>query len=255
MAARKAEYGHSVASTYDRRWSAGPLQKIADALVNLAMQSKAQRVLEVGCGTGRWVREIAAYGPVVVGADASLEMLRQGASAQRVCAAANALPFAQAAFDVIYCVNAIHHFDNPAEFISRSPEMLRGAGVLSIIGIDPRTIKTRYFYDYFEGSRELDMRRYPSFGQLTQWMIVAGFRPVEYRVPETYVSHLKGDDVFSDVFLRKDSNSLLNLLTDAEYQSGIDRIHDALLAAAAAGNEITFDTELPFGMVTGTLPT
>jgi SAM-dependent methyltransferase len=257
MAPRKADYGHAVASSYERRWSASALQGIGGALVGLVSRSRARCVLEVGCGTGRWMRELSglAPAPLVVGVDPSLDMLRQGSSAQRVGATANALPFTATVFDMIYCVNAIHHFDDPAAFISHSRELLRTGGLLSIIGIDPRIIRTRYFYDYFEGSRDIDTGRYPSFGQITQWMIAAGFRPVEYRLAETYISRFTGDDVFSDVFLRKDSNSLLNLLTDAEYQNGLDRIRDAISAAASARTGITFDTELPFGMVTGTLPT
>jgi ubiquinone/menaquinone biosynthesis C-methylase UbiE len=252
---RKADYGDAVAATYDRRWAAGALQGIADALADVISQTRAQRVLEVGCGTGRWLREMPVHAPVVVGVDASLQMLKQGASANRVCALANALPFAAAAFEVVYCVNAIHHFDDPAAFIFRSSELLRSGGMLSIIGIDPRTITTRYFYHYFEGSREIDSGRYPSFGQLTQWMIAAGFQSIEYRIAENYVSRFTGDEVFSDIFLVKNSNSLLNLLTDAEYQRGISRMRDAISAAAAAGTQITFDTDLPFGMVTGTVPT
>lgn len=130
------------AATYDRRYEVNPLAGIAQALSALAAEVTPQRILEVGCGTGRW---LPGFGdsPLTVGVDASMGMLQQAfakGSRHIAAARANQLPFAAGQFDLIYCVNAIHHFDDPKQFIADAKELLTPKGCLGIIGIDPRVI-------------------------------------------------------------------------------------------------------------------
>ena len=53
----------------------------------------------------------------------------------------------------------------------------------------------------------------------------------------------------STVTANQDSNSLLALLSDAEYQAGLRRIRAALDCADAEGRVIEFTAELPFVMM------
>jgi len=242
----------SVAENYDTRYSVNSLQRIGDALSALVARRKPATALEVGCGTGRWFRELRAHVAFITGADPSLEMLRRNQSGAPVAAArANALPFLPGTFDLVYCVNALHHFDDPQSFIAQAAELMRPRGTLAIVGIDPRLIHTRYFYEYFEPSREIDMRRYPSMGAMVDWMVAAGIDELEYRTVETLTSRFIGRQVFEDNFLRKGSNSTLAVLTEEEYQAGLRKIESAVAQAESEGREITFDTVLPFGMLTG----
>jgi SAM-dependent methyltransferase len=237
---------NQLAATYHSRY-AGPtrLDGIAEALRNF----NAQRVLEVGCGTGRFVESLRVGGATVFGVDASTGMLAQAASRlgpeNLAAARANQLPFAAGLFDLICCVNAIHHFDDPRAFIRDAAPLLSPGGVMSIIGMDPRSIHSRYFYDYFEGAYELDVRRYPSFGQLVDWAAEARLDEVELKIVETSEARFVGKAVFDDPFLQKESNSLLALLSDDVYAAGLRRIE----TAAAAGAEFRY--KLNFGMVTG----
>jgi ubiquinone/menaquinone biosynthesis C-methylase UbiE len=236
---------NKLAETYNARYVDNPLQEIADVLVALAARFQNPTVLEVGCGTGRWLQEFASF---TVGVDYSIEMLRRaGTVAHLVNASANSLPFRIGVFNLIYCVNALHHFPNPQQFICDSAPLLKPGGVLAIIGIDPRTIRMRYFYDYFDRALTIDLQRYPSFGRQLDWMSEAGFDQVEHRIVHTWTSHFRGSEIFSDPFLRQESNSLLALLSTSEYHAGLQRIE----AAVAKGSNVTFDTEIPFGMVTG----
>lgn len=242
-----------LAPTYEKRYSVDPLQGISDALVNLAGRSKAQRILEVGCGTGHWLRELRPHVEALYGADASLGMLRGGerSTAHLTAALANALPFKDHSFDLIFCVNAVHHFDDVRAFIGQAAELLRRPGALSITGIDPRLIRKWYFYEYFEGTYERDLRRFPSVGDVVNWMAAAGFDSIEYREVERRATSSVGRSVFADPFLNKTSNSQLALLTDAEYAAGLQRIEDAIVRADKEGGQVQFATELPFIMITG----
>ncbi len=180
-------------------------------------------------------------------------MLRAGerGSADLVAGIAKSLPFRNRTFDLIYCVNALHHFGDPNAFIDHAPVFLRRPGTLSISGIDPRMIRKWYLYEYFAGTYERDLRRFPSVADIVNWMGAAGMDRMEYRVVETTVAMHKGRSVFSDPFLAKNSNSQLALLTDAEYAAGLQRIENVIKQAEKEEREIQFSAELPFMMITG----
>ena len=239
-----------LAPTYHSRY-AGPtkLEGIARALVELASQVQAEAALEVGSGTGRFSEDLRKTVPRVYGCDASPGMLRQAArrlGAERLIAAhANHLPFAPESFDLIACINAIHHFDNADAFVADAFELLRPGGALAVVGMDPRVVRHRYYYHYFEGAYDIDMRRYASFGHWVDTFSQAGLDHVELRIVETPRVMFIGPEILKDPFLAKESNSLLTLLSDEVYQSGLRKIE----ADAAAGK--TFEAELPFGMITG----
>ena len=242
-----------LAPTYEDRYKVGSLQGISDALLNLVDRCQPHRVLEVGCGTGHWLRELRSHPAPLYGVDASLAMLKAGdpGSANLAAALANSLPFRSHTFDLIFCVNALHHFDGKHAFVNQAADLLQRPGALSMTGIDPRQIRKWYFYEYFEGTFERDLRRFPATGDLVNWMAAAAFDPIECRVVEKRTVSLLGRSVFSDPFLKKSSNSQLALLTDAEYAAGLKRIEDAIVAAEKEGREITFVSELQFFMTTG----
>ncbi|MFQ3680037.1 MAG: class I SAM-dependent methyltransferase, partial [Pseudanabaenaceae cyanobacterium] len=71
------------------------------------------RVLDLCCGGGDVTRYLAAAGPQkLVGVDASpkaiARLARNVPTATGVCAFAEALPFAEASFDVVVCSTALH---------------------------------------------------------------------------------------------------------------------------------------------------
>ncbi len=126
-----------IASHYDRRFVSQPSSAIADALRELMRQVDARRVFEVGCGTGRWLATLDSIAGEVVGLDSSIGMLYQ-AHAKRTASAllqgdSAELPFVDGSFDVVFCVNAIHHFGRPERFIQEAAQLVR-----AVVGRDPR---------------------------------------------------------------------------------------------------------------------
>ena len=97
------------------------------ALALAAVPSRA-RFLDVGCGTGRWVRRYEESGFSVVGVDATIGML-QIARAHKtrsplIVGLAENLPFSDAAFDGLSDITVVQHF--PYELQARAlQEMIR----------------------------------------------------------------------------------------------------------------------------------
>lgn len=243
--ARKSVAYDRVAATYDRRYSVSAWPGVSAALQRLAGEYPGGRLLEVGCGTGHWLEELAPRAARLNGLDLSLGMLLQArartAAAGLVNARDAALPFPAASIDLAFCVNALHHFPRPADFIAEARRILRPGGTLAVIGMDPHLADTHsYIYDYFPGTRETDLRRYPAVSDLREWMRAAGFTAVESAPAQLIEDALKGEAILTDYWLEKDSTSQLILLSAAEYAAGIARIRAALAAAARRGETPTF---------------
>jgi ubiquinone/menaquinone biosynthesis C-methylase UbiE len=244
-----------ISSTYDSRYRENRLDGIAHALLEVSGKATDGIILEVGCGTGRWLESLGASGATVVGVDASTGMLARASHAfgpaALAAARANQLPFTGRPFRMICCINALHHFDHPNEFIDDAASLLKHHGILAVVAIDPRTIRRRYHYEFFQSAREMDIRRYPSFGQLVDWTCQAGLDHVEMREVDTSTRCFAGEEVLGDPFLKKQSDSTLALLSDEEYATGLRRISEALEASRGSTEPMLFRSEMSFSMITG----
>lgn len=256
MADKQVDYDR-IAPSYDRRFVVGSGQRgIAAALLALARAPGVQRVLEVGCGTGHWLAGLQQVAAARCGLDLSGGMLAQARGREErlalVLGRACELPFADACADLVYCVNAIHHFQRPRDFLFNARRLLRPGGTLAVAGMDPRAHRHRwYIYDHFPGTYETDLARFPSWGMVLDWMIEAGFEGIEWRLVERIEAHKVGRGIFSDPFLQKDACSQLALLSDEAYAAGLRRIATAIAESEARGESITFSTDLWQAMLVG----
>ena len=85
-------------------------------------------VLDVGCGTGRWLRRYSARGLRAVGVDATEGMLQRAAASGLKCplvvGLAQSLPFDNSSFDLVSAVTVIQHIP-PADQGDALKEMAR----------------------------------------------------------------------------------------------------------------------------------
>lgn len=102
----------------------------------LAELGHASRILDAGCGKGRYAALIKQHAPhaEVHAVDVSEEMLRhvpQNIQTQK--ATIQALPYPDAHFDLVYCVETLEHAPNPQAAIEEMIRVLRPSGRLVII--------------------------------------------------------------------------------------------------------------------------
>src|SRR6188508_3399367 len=145
-------------------------------------------VVEVGCGTGQWAAFVQALGCRCVGVDPSREMLAQAATRDGVTLVrgyAERLPFRDTTVDRVICVNAWHHFTDPAAFVAEARRVLRESGAALVIGLDPHTGEDRWaIYDWFPETRDLDRGRYPPAHTIRALMTAGRFVRCETHVAD-----------------------------------------------------------------------
>jgi ubiquinone/menaquinone biosynthesis C-methylase UbiE len=243
-----------IAPSYNQRYGENRRSGTATALISLVCDLQAERVLEVGCGTGHWLAELKPHVPDVFGLDLSTGMLRQARETGPtglVRGRGGMLGLAPDSLDLVYCVNAIHHFAQPRAFVAEARRLLRPGGVLAVIGMDPRAEPEWYVFHYFDEVYETDLERFPSWGTIVDWMVASGFSDIACRVVDRYTDPKFGRAVLDDPFLKKDSCSQLALLSDDAYARGVRRIEAALDEAETAGIELVFQVDTELEMLTG----
>jgi SAM-dependent methyltransferase len=209
---------------YQRARPADP--RIAAAI--LAAVGDAQRVVNVGAGTGNYE---PSGRDLVVAVEPSREMLRQRAAGANpaVQAVAETLPFPGATFDVALAVLTVHHWRDRAAGLA---EMRRVADRQVLYVFD--TEMTDEFWlvtDYFPEILELfSERTAPSVATLAEHLDVR--RVVAVPVPADCIDGFGGcywnrPEAYLDPVVRAGMSSFAQLDPDIEAR-GVERLRSAL---------------------------
>lgn len=98
-------------------------------------------MLELGCGGGQWSVALEALGAHPVGLDVSRAQLRHARQASialpLLAADAEQLPFANDAFDIVFCDHGALNFCDPERAIPESARVLRPGGLLAFCAATP----------------------------------------------------------------------------------------------------------------------
>ncbi|NUR56900.1 MAG: class I SAM-dependent methyltransferase [Acidobacteria bacterium] len=222
-----------IAARYDGRYERNDYSGIEAAVLAFAAENPGAPpapTLEVGCGTGHWLQVLAGAGVRAVGLDLSAEMLtiarRSGRSTCVVRARAEAVPCRRGSFDRLLCVNALHHFGDPAAFFREASRVLRGRGRLLTIGLDPHAGTDRWWiYDYFPSALARDRQRYLPAERIRALMTTAGFADCETREVQHLPARMTVSEAARRGFLDRAGTSQLMVISQDEFDAGLRRLH------------------------------
>ena len=245
-----------VAPTYRTRYEHVDYTDVGASVHDLVRGARS--ALELGCGAGHWLGYLAGTGAHVVGIDPSLGMLLNAPEAMRrsrvTQGTAEALPFPDGSFDVVFAVNAAHHFTDLAKAVSEAARVLRPQGRFATVGLDPSTQTDEwYIYDHFPGTLERDRDRYPSTGQVRSLLKSAGFGDVGTSVAQHMVEQEPAERYLQSPAFHRDNTSQLSLLNDAEFEEGVARIQAEISQGERLGKPAVLIADLRLYLTVGTL--
>jgi 2-polyprenyl-3-methyl-5-hydroxy-6-metoxy-1,4-benzoquinol methylase len=153
--------------------------------------SAGERVLDVGCGEGRFAAVLVDAGAKVTGIDVAAEPLRRAHVRRpeldlRQVQAEGAWPLEDASFDVVWAGEVIEHLRDTAGWLSEVRRVLRSGGKLLLSTPDHGrlrmlgwALRMRAFDAHFDP--RADHLRFYSSRTLTELLEEFGFHDVEAR--------------------------------------------------------------------------
>lgn len=181
---------------------------------------RGRRVLDAGCGTGRFAAALAPDARVW-GIDASAEMLaiareRVLPNVRLKLARAEEPPFKNGWFERVVYWLVIHLLDRPAAFRA-AHRLLSPGGLACAVTFDSSYFSGFWLSRYFPRFEEIDRARFPTAAELEAELREAGFDSVRL------VRHRQHDRIDRETALRKIAGrhiSTFDLLDEEEYERG-----------------------------------
>jgi SAM-dependent methyltransferase len=94
---------------------------------------EGRRILDLGCGKGRFASHLKEAGAGVIGLDLSAAMLAGASGLDRVKASARRLPFADGTFDAVIAIEVLEHVGAVDQVLVEARRVLKPGGRLAIV--------------------------------------------------------------------------------------------------------------------------
>jgi SAM-dependent methyltransferase len=211
-------------------WVVSPLARIVDALPADAA------VLEIGCGTGNYIRALAEARSELVyaGFDLSESMLQEARGGGSTVTfvrgdAAKEFPLPNQGFALAFAVDVIHHIEDIPRFFTEAHRILAPGGHLVIVTDSEDTLKRRSLTAFFPEILPIELVRYPTIARLHQEAERAGLR-LDSQAQAVGRIPLDGEFLGK---LEAKCSSAMRLITAEQHAGGMDRVR----AAAVRGEQ------------------
>jgi len=217
----------ALAPRYDRLRPAGDgWAELAER--ELTALAGTTRLIDVGCGTGRFaVLAAERLGARVWGVDRSAEMLREakrrpeGHGVGWRQADAGKLPFRDGWFDGAHAHLVLHLIDDLTAAVAELARVMAPGGRLVVGTFAPEHFREFFLNPYFPSIPAIDLARFPDPGDLCAGLASAGFANAEVERFDQDVT-AAAPDVLERV--RGRYISTLRLLDADEYAAGLTRL-------------------------------
>lgn len=205
------------------------------------------RIVDVGCGTGRFARLLLELFPATVcGIDPSGDMLRASARASEpgglrlIRATAEQLPLKTGSADLVFLAFVYHHLGDQGGALAEFARVLRRDGRLAVATPTRETLDSYLWMRFFPSARVIDRQRMPARGVLAEAARRAGFeaeRRTTVAQPLT-----RGLAAYAERIGRR-AISTLRLVPDAEFDAGMRELK-RYCAAHDSGEPVYEDLDL-----------
>lgn len=226
----KNAYGETeVANRYDSARGLPPETKALwlDALTAFIPPREVGRILDLGCGTGRFTASLGdAFECPVVGVEPSTAMLavavaRGEPNVEWKQGHAENIPLGNGAVDAVFMSQVFHHLSEPRAALEEIRRVLSPAGHLAVRNGTRENHGEIEWLKYFPEARELENARLPSRRELEAAVCAESFELVSRRtVRQLFASSF---EEYYEKISRRGLSSLIGIGDDA-FGAGLRRL-------------------------------
>lgn len=171
---------------------------ITDKIYNLLAPEKDKLYIDIGCGTGNYLKALSERGVNFIGIDPSEIMLERARSTnpdiQFICSKAEYITLPDNSFDGGMALFTLHHWDNIQEGIDQIYRVVKPAGRFIFFSFTPEQLNQYWLHYYFPEMIKVSGEVIPTEEEMRKILNNAGFKTVE---TEKYFIH----DGLTDMFL------------------------------------------------------
>ncbi len=186
--------------------------------------NKDSKVLDIGCGTGRFTITLAKVTDAQVYAvDPSEEMLSKAKRKDKKNkviwrkGSAENLQFPDEYFDCVYMTFVFHHIKNRKKAVAEMHRVLKPKGKCVIVTTSYSHIRRSPLY-LFPGLAAIDLKRFPSLPEFRGILKKGGFRDVHYHIDKYKIKRIYLEDYLKKV--KSKHVSTLSVLSEEEFEQG-----------------------------------
>ncbi len=222
--------GSGIHQIYDtaRELSADSRAMWASVLSEHIGRRPMTRIVDVGCGTGRFARLLLELFPATIcGVEPSADMLCVSAGASEpgvlrlIRATAEQLPLRTRSAELVFLAFVYHHLGSQGSALAEFARVLRPDGRLAIVTPTRETLESYLWMRFFPSARVIDWQRMPARGAIVAAARRAGFE-AERRT--TVAQPLTpGLAAYAERIGRR-AISTLRLVPDAEFEAGMGEL-------------------------------
>jgi ubiquinone/menaquinone biosynthesis C-methylase UbiE len=191
-------------------------------------------ILDIGCGTGNYTdlfqKVTQAKHYRVHGIEPSEGMIskarQKNSQVSFKRATAEDIPFEADFFDFVYMTDVIHHIPDIRKMFAEIHRILKPQGKVCIATQSHQQIEKRPIAQFFPGTVRVDQERYPDIDEVIAAAQSGSLPYLKQEILFEGEAIELGADFLE--LARKKGYSMLHLLTEVEYQIGLNKLESAL---------------------------
>ncbi len=233
---------NTIGDSYNTTRKADPY--ITERLYYLLSPTPDGKYLDIGCGTGNYLKALEDKGLHMIGVDPSEKMLTEARisspNAEFVTGKAEELPINDNQYDGAVGTFTLHHWTDIQAGLNELYRVLKPSSKLIFLSFTPEQMDQYWLIHYFPDMIKKSGRTLPELKGMQTMLLNAGFKNIQtekYFVDEKLIDHFLFSNKYRpeqylDAKVRQGISSFRLFVTDIELNDGLVRLEQDIASGA-----------------------